>query len=133
MSGSPSKYSPPQRTHLSQRCFLFLKQSWYASFVMAFSSFITFALIFKIVSYLLPLRVFKSFRNKKKSQGERSGEWVEWGRTVIECLVKNSRALSGLERCRDGKTHTSLYFNVVNLVDCGALRKVLVVNNTLSI
>ena len=65
-----------------------------------------------------------------------------WGRTMIEYLVKNS-LLSGLKRCRDGKTNchfwpfasdgvlqTFQYFNVVNLVDCGASRKVLVVNNT---
>ena len=63
---------------------------------------------------------------------------------MIECLAKNSRVLSGLERCRNGRTNchfsTVLAFasdvselSIVNLVDYGALRKVLVMNNTLSI
>ena len=31
--------------------------------------------------------------NKKKSHGARSGELGGWGRTVMECLTKNSRVL----------------------------------------
>ena len=108
MSGSHWKHSTPQRTHFFQRCFHFLKPSWYASFVMVFSYFVAFALISEIVSNLLPLRGFLSFGNKKKSQGARSRKKVGWGRTVIECLAKNSRVLSGLECCRDGKTSCHL-------------------------
>lgn len=33
MPGSPSKYSPPQRTKLFRRCFHLLKQYWHKSFV----------------------------------------------------------------------------------------------------
>ena len=65
MSGSPSKYFPSQHIHLSQRCFYFLKQSWYASFVMDFSSFVAFVFISEIVSSLPPLRVLKDVRTRK--------------------------------------------------------------------
>ena len=58
ISGSHSKYSPPQRTHFFQRCFHFLKQSLYASSAMTFSSFVAFALISEIFSNFLPLRGF---------------------------------------------------------------------------
>ena len=43
-------------------------------FCDGFSSFVAFALISEIVSNLLPLRVFLSCGNKKKSQGAKSGE-----------------------------------------------------------
>lgn len=69
MSEFPSKYSPAQ---LMPTVFPLLVGTVLARFFcdMAFSSFVALALISEIVLNLLDLRVFFSFGNKKKSQGE---------------------------------------------------------------
>ena len=95
-------------SHLSQRCFHFLEWSWYGSFVMAFSSFIAFALISEIIWNLLLLRVFLKFWEQEKvirskvtwvgGVGKNSYRvfdhkltcsecWVDWSFVVMEKLV----------------------------------------------
>ena len=142
--------SSPTHTHLSQRCFHFFKQSWYG-FQLLCSICLNLRNRLKSSSFE---GLFKFWEQEKVSNSKARWVGVRVGRTVIKCLIKNSRVLSAewagamswwkIEKpvvtsprfwsfVSEGVPQTFQYFNVVNLVAFGALRKILVVNNTLSI
>ena len=151
MSGyiSPSKYFPLQRTHISQRCFHFLKQpsTLFCDDLQlrcriwlnlrnrlkspSFEGF-KFCQKEKITrSKVRLVRVIGKNSDRVFDQKLASSEyWVDWSFVVMEKPVVTSPQFWSF--ASDNVPRTFQYFNVVNLVDCAALRKVLVANNTLS-
>ena len=83
---SPSKYFPPACRHRSHRLLHFWNASWN---VRMSSTPCHSAWISSIVSNRRPFSFNFSFGNRKKSQGAKSGEYVEWGITAILFFARN--------------------------------------------
>ena len=87
---------------------------------MAFSSFNEFLFMASIDSWRVPRSRYLSFRNRKKSQGAKSGEYEGSAMTFVSCLAKNLVSIrlecdSTLSSSRGDALHTqNMNHNVLN-------------------